>query len=210
MAGNMANRYAFLVLSLSICAPVRGALIEFVPVPISPAAIAENPILATAHCADLRVTLQNSEVFNLIGVNAFPAAGGSFYQHVFGSDIAPSAGAIAVFPSLAFDTYMTVPPEFQVYVGPSFVGQPSEAAWNTARLNRVWRHQGPNFSYTTPFNLARITWFGEPPSGDGILFVHNPQQQIPFTFAIPEPGVSGVFGLFSLIALQRGRCRAGS
>ncbi len=43
-----------------------------------------------------------------LNVNLYGAFGGMFYQNLFGGDLAPNPGFFSVFPSLAYDTFVTI------------------------------------------------------------------------------------------------------
>ncbi len=67
--------------------------------------------------------------------------GGFFYQHSFGSDLAPNATLVEFFPSLAFDTFVTI--------GVRSVGTPNGQPVNDTTLLPAWPGFGPSELTTT-------------------------------------------------------------
>ncbi len=67
--------------------------------------------------------------------------GGSFYQHNFGSDLAPNATLVEFIPSLAFDTFVTI--------GVRSVGTPNGQPVNETTLLPAWPGFGPSELTTT-------------------------------------------------------------
>jgi hypothetical protein len=171
--------------------------------PITPAALAANPQLATAVSVSLVVTLTGDSLFNVAGMK-FTAndveVNGFFNQVPFGSDHKPNAALVAAFPDLEFDTYVatttdqiaTVPGRY-VGTGAALVSAPNEinVAWgatpNTGPLGGV------------DLEVARVTYFGIAQySGDFTVAIEgairdsvNPNTDIPIprfpNFQIPEP-----------------------
>ncbi len=82
--------------------------------------------------------------------------GGTFYQHAFGSDHAPSAALVAAFPSLAFDTFVSIGVK-KVGAG----GQPVDATL----LTPTW----PGFGPSTP-TMTTDGWAITPPNPQGNPF----------------------------------------
>lgn len=187
----------------SLASVALGISIRPVPVPITPAAIAEQPVLASAQSYDLRVTLAAGEQFRFVGLYLPAAPDGSFFQHPLGGLSEPSAGAVALIPSLAFDTYLTVPPGYVLDPGVSFVGPiPS---WDEQLLNRGWGIQAGGF-YPGPgeITVARVTFFGSAPSGHGRFPPSGPD----FTITVPEPAAGcGLAAAGTMLVRRRARRR---
>ena len=117
--------------------------------------------------------------------------GGTFYQHAFGSDKAPSAALVAVFPDLAFDSFVTI--------GVKKVGAPGGQSPDALVLSPGWPGFGagalggtnlgwavtPNDLQSDPFNPNYI-------SGNGQVLIGQ------FT-TVFNPNISGVSGMFRIL-----------
>ncbi|MCZ6850011.1 MAG: hypothetical protein O7F17_00045, partial [Planctomycetota bacterium] len=77
--------------------------------------------------------------------NMFTKNGSNFFQHAFGGNTAPSKALIAVFPSLAFDTFVTI-------------GVKSNDGSDTTVTDPVFADLG---------NKIVGGWFADPDSGQG-------------------------------------------
>jgi len=120
--------------------------------------------------------------------------GGTFFQHPFGDNAgrAPSANLIAVFPSLAYDSFVTIGVKA---VGPPPIGQQPDAlvltpGWpgfgpsSLGGTNLGWAVT-PNDLQSDPFNPNYI-------SGNGQVLIGQ------FT-TVFNPNISGVSGMFRIL-----------
>lgn len=169
------------------------------PVPITPEALADDPMLANAQSVDFVARVTDGSGFRGAGVFTQAPPGGSFYQHPFGGIQEPAAAAVALFPSLGYDTYLTVPPGGQTDSGRPFVGSNNE--WSTAELNQAWL-RNPGLLGNGDFRFLRITWFGPPPSGIGRYL--RAGESLNFSFTLPEPASACWLGLCAVLLR---RCR---
>lgn len=80
--------------------------------------------------------------------------GGTFYQHPFGGDTAPSLALIGLFPSLAYDTFVTI-------------GKKTDADDQTS-LTPGWPGFGASQLPTDPVDAANIGWFITPDQQQGV------------------------------------------
>ena len=151
---------------------------------------------------------------------------GTFFQHAFGSDRAPLDAAVSSFPSLAYDTFVTIGVEL---FGP--LGQSEDLSFTTP----VWPGFGPN-SLTTvsggwlvlpgspqadPFNSNFVagdgrTLIAQLTTADGSGFagsmlVQSTSGGLPgmtyatFTHVVPTPGTLALLGLAGLATRRRRR-----
>jgi hypothetical protein len=151
---------------------------------------------------------------------------GTFYQHAFGTDRAPFVGIVSSFPSLAYDTFVTIGVEM---LGP--LGQPEDLSFTTP----LWQGFGTDTLSTTsegwmvlpgsaqgdPFNPDFAagdgrTLIGQLATGDGLGFegsmlVHYNSNGVPlasyasFTHVVPTPGTLALLGVSGLIVARRRR-----
>ncbi len=152
--------------------------------------------------------------------------GGTFYNHLFGTDRPPVTALVAAFPSLAFDSFVTIGVK---EVGPN--GQPADNMTITPGFPGVSGSQistttsgwaiTPNEPAADPFNQDSVAGNGEvliaqfaTADGTGIFgtflvqYVSNGQVgQSVVSFAPPVPGVLGLFGIAGLIGAGRRRRR---
>ena len=75
--------------------------------------------------------------------------GGTFYQHAFGNDVAPPAALIGPFPSLAWDTFVTI-------------GIETNEGLDATLLMPSW----PGFD-AAALNVTNAGWFITPADGQG-------------------------------------------
>lgn len=118
---------------------------QLVEVPITPAAVADNPALAGKKCYDLRVTMSNGDDWT--ATEAVATVSGSFYQDSSGADV-PLPALWASNASLQFDSFWSAP-NFAI---PSFAVPPSVGP---GALSATWfdTTDSPTGTYT----LARYT-----------------------------------------------------
>ncbi len=155
---------------------------------------------------------------------------GTFFQHALGSDRAPLDTVVATFPSLAFDTFVTVGVEL-LDVNGNGTGQPQDLTFMTP----FWPGFGPS-SLTTmsegwfvppfspqadPFNPAFVagdgrTLIAQLATTDGVgfegtVFVQFMSGGLPgatqssFTHVIPTPGTLALLGIAGLCGRRRRR-----
>lgn len=106
----MKSSIAFFVVLLATLRFVHAdpAGVYWTSTPISAAAVANDPALANYQVFDLMVQLRGNQ-FSFGGLR-MNLPGGSVYNHPFGSNIPPAPAAVAQFPALEFDTFVSVPP----------------------------------------------------------------------------------------------------
>ncbi len=153
--------------------------------------------------------------------------GGTFYQHPLGGDQAPSAALVSAFPSLAYDTFVTIGVK---KVGPG--GQPED----NLVLTPGWPGFGPS-SLTEPPDLGWVVTPNDPQAdpfnpnfhaGDGHVLIDqyatadgvgivgrfrtlvvssNISTQITMEFShfIPAPGAVALMGTAGLMRARRRR-----
>ncbi len=151
---------------------------------------------------------------------------GTFYQHSFGSDRAPVDALVASFPSLAYDTFVTIGVEL---LGPT--GQAQDLSFTTP----TWPGFGPS-SLTTisagwlvlpgspqadPFNrdyragdgrtlIAQLTT-ADGKGFEGSMLVQSMSGPVPgiayasFSYVVPTPGTLVLLGLAGLATRRRRR-----
>jgi hypothetical protein len=107
--------------------------------------------------------------------------GGTFYQHPDGGFVPPSAAAVQAFPSLAFDSFVTI--------GVKMVGQPGGQPYNSLVLT-------DGFGYY-PFSLWNDAFLG----GDGIGWAVTPSdpQSDPFNPAYVNGDGQVLIGQFTTL-----------
>ncbi len=87
---------------------------SFVEVPISAAAITEDPLLAEARCFDVVATLNNGDDWTVTGA-VFTISNGVFYKSKFidpNNPMVPLRTQWTTHPSLQYDTFVTRPTNF--------------------------------------------------------------------------------------------------
>jgi len=153
----------------------------------------------------------------------FNVRGGTFFQHNFGTNKAPSAALIAVFPSLAFDSFVTIGKKTDAGgdatgLAPGFPGSPGVPPWVGDRLtfnNTGWfitpdDPQGaPNANnqvllaqLSTQGGLGFFGSFLVSGFSNGVSF----SQVVSFdTQQAPAPGALALLGAAGLIGTRRRR-----
>jgi hypothetical protein len=96
--------------------PPSGIAHNFVEVPISAEAIAEDPALARARCFDLEVIMSENDDWT--ASEAWATINGSFYQHSMGTNV-PQQVMWDVMPALRFDSFWSA----RDFYEPSFAGE---------------------------------------------------------------------------------------
>lgn len=188
--------------------------------PITPAALAANPQLATAVSVSLVVTLTGGSLFNAAGLS-FSAndveVNGFFNQPTFGSDRAPNPGLFPFAPDLEFDTYVTTTDGSLAAIPGRFTGSGSALvgtadATGPQQMNVEWGAT-PNSGPTggVDLEIARITYFGTSHySGDFLVPINgvvidslNPNTFVPVppfpNIRIPEPHIAWFIAMSPLL-----------
>ncbi len=153
--------------------------------------------------------------------------GGTFYQHQFGTDTAPNAALLSIFPSLAFDTFVTIGAKA---IGPGYQnppplvltpGWPGFGPSSLVGTNLAWANT-PDEPNTDPFNPAFVNGNGQvligqftTLNGTGIVgmcrivvFSNNVGTQIDVSFFhVPGPGALAPIGIAGLVSRRRRRRR---
>ena len=146
--------------------------------------------------------------------------GGTFYNHPFGSDNAPNPALIAAFPSLAFDSFVTIGKKTstgdQLTITPGFPGvngtqvSTNSSGWAVTPNNP----QGNPFDAVNSFPGNGQILIGQFSTANGfgiagtmlLQFVSNgvPGQAV-VSFAVPTPGALAMVGVAGLIGARRRR-----
>ncbi len=111
--------------------------------------------------------------------------GGTFYQHPFGSDTAPLGGLLAVFPSLAFDSFVSI--------GAKAIGPPPYQSPAPLKLTPGWPGFGPG-----PLTGTNLGWANTPadPNTDPFnpdFYLGNGQVLIGQFTTLDGTGIVGMF-----------------
>ncbi len=156
--------------------------------------------------------------------------GGTFYNHAFGTDRPPSTGLVAVFPSLAFDSFVTIG---VTAVGPN--GQPADSMIITPGFPGISGTQlhttssgwaiTPDEPAADPFNqnfvagngMVLIGQFSTADGGDveGTILLQYVSNGVVATSVeyfheiIPAPGIVALFGIAGLVGARRRRQSVG-
>ncbi len=153
--------------------------------------------------------------------------GGTFYQHPLGDDQAPSAALVSAFPSLAYDTFVTIgvktvgpggQPEDDLVLtpgwpgfGPSSLSEPPELGWAVTPNDPQADPFNPNFNAGNGHVLI-----GQYATADGVGIVGRfrtlvvssgipTQITMEFSHFIPGPGAAVLMGAVGLIGTRRRR-----
>ena len=133
------------------------------PVTISPAAIADDPQLATMSCLDLMVTTTGD--WDRAGLYAQLESGYTFYKHGLAGLTRPDPSLVAAHPALAYTTYVTAPSDTGTSGAPRIVGalQPSlpfslgdASSWLPGVFTGLWRSLEVDAPGT--WQIARFTF----------------------------------------------------
>ena len=152
--------------------------------------------------------------------------GGTFYNHNFGSDTAPGSALVAAFPSLAFDTFVTIGIKQTGLVDDALVITPGFPAGITG--TQLFTDQSgwavtPIDPQSDPFNPNYVAGNGEVliaqfATADGTGFsgtmlvggVSNGasfQAVVSFVHVVPTPGAIALLGTAGLLGVRRRRRR---
>lgn len=223
------NRLSFVLALLS--AGVAGAAVtpSLVEVPISPAAVAADPTLAGFRTYDLQATITDGDRFLVAGI-ILGLSQGTFYSPEFGHHVPSPPAAVAAYPFLEFDTYISAPNythNVTVFNIPGRLFGTGAAQFPTygeqqAIINVVWgQPQGSPGQGT--FTFARLTVSADAEgalTGD-VRAIRNPGQSNPInhvlgftaplsrgsfgSMTIPEPTAAAAVATLAMLGLCRRR-----
>ena len=194
-------------------AGARGAISwYFTPVPISAAAIAQDPALAGMESYDIGVLTDGD--WASAGMRMVMHAGQNFYNHAFGGNTKPSPALVAAFAGLAFDTYVSGPGDTGAAGAPAILGgfpEGNPVSMTGNQLSVSWGDLVPDAPGT--YQIARLTF----PQGVLPDILNNNPQTVPnpsrtsqvtpdstvFIPDIPEPTTLGLVAAAGLIGLRR-------
>ena len=157
----------------------------------------------------LVVDLTGSSLFNVAGLQATLPAGSTYHQDALGSTTTPNPAFIALFPSLAYDTYVGTTAGFAQapavpgkYVGPGAAvvgeGQEFNVSWGATPNTGPTGGQG--------LEIARLSVLGGGvPNvvGGEVRSSDAPNTAVPIP-AIPEPATLGLAAIgLGLVSLRR-------
>ncbi len=152
-------------------------------------------------------------------------AGAGFYQHAFGGNFAPTQNLVDFFPSLAFDTFVTI--GLKTNDGSDTTGGDPDFSMGFDKISGGWVHsvdagQGDASSY--PLNPDGTYWIliaqltvdaneGNGVVGDMLVFWQEAVGQGDqnhfgqFDNQVPAPGALALLGLAGLVGAHRRRRR---
>jgi hypothetical protein len=208
--------YRFMLVLLGLClfAPcvARAAATTFMaPVPISPQAIAADPVLGGFQTWDIRVHIPPGESWGYTGTLT-TLTQGQFYNSPLGGNVAQPQ-LWGLFPQLRYDTFITIAanPDVDSTFGPpdanpgAFPGLGDPPIFSDTTVSVVW---GPGSVVTGPgtFTVARLT-FSNDAVGSMIGFSAsrpgNVQVDWSFPIPIPEPSSVGGIAVISMLVARR-------
>lgn len=181
--------------------------------PITPAAIANDPTLASKQSWSVMVTI-TSGFWISAGLRATLPAGNTFYRHPLGGFSRPGVTAISANPALEFHTYVTHPRQTPSGSGgPAiFGGFPdikSEVSFGGAfdeipgTFSVAWGDPIGVHPTLGTYEIARLTF----PSGvlpvvipESFTASVNPHQVVRIPTTIPEPAALGMIAVIALLA----------
>ena len=152
--------------------------------------------------------------------------GGTFYNHSFGGDIAPSANLVVAFPSLAYDTFVTIGLKVNSNAFPDALlitpGFPTGITGTQLFTNESGWAVTPDDAQGDPFNPDYVAGNGQVliaqfATADGTGFsgtmlvggVSNGVAQdfvVSFFYVVPAPGALALLGAAGLVGASRRRC----
>ena len=174
-------------------------------VPIDPAAVTQDPALATCRSYDLLATSDG----DLISINLTVTAdgGGGIYNHAMegspGDAGPPDPAWVTMFAGLAYDTYVNMPGTTLLLLGT--LHDPVPASIQYGDLTSVG---DPEHGPQTDFQIARIT-LTDPGTGlANVLITENLEGvDVPYDLdvVLPEPATLSLLALGGLAVLRRRR-----
>ena len=133
-------------------------------------------------------------------------AAGDIYQDAVGGITEPNPGLFPSFPSLEFDTYVTMPPTYSVIGPPVDIDPASSLVFDDQTLSITWAAAGGAESGPGTFQVARVTlkddatgtwrFMGWETGADGQYFEGTLAD-------IPEPATLGLLVIGGLLLLRR-------
>jgi hypothetical protein len=202
--------FVVVLLALAFVHRANAAVSVFLaPVPISPAAVAADPVLAGFQTWDLRVVIPSGSNWEGAGIRA-QLSTGTFYNSPLGGN-GPFANLWPTFPQLRYDTFVTDAADPNV-----------DATFEFPNIYSVWPEEpipaqflptltsaafAPIFPDSGPgtFTIARLT-FSHNASGmmNGIVYSTETPIGLTYSFPIPEPS-GALLAVAALFALLRKR-----
>lgn len=214
-----------IILTAFLSSGARAAFTAFwVPVPFSPAALAEDPTLGSMVTWRLLVTTDGDWLSAAMRVELPP--GYTFYQHPLGSIRNPNPATVAQYPALEFTTHVTTPTDNGVnqtttVLGGWPTGTPSTGSASSTRpgvFSAAWGDLVTSPAGT--FEIVRLTWpavliVGGTTTANGRTSANPGNVTIPIETPIFVPEPSGLtltaVGLISAVSgVGRRRSRTGT
>ncbi len=204
-----------LMIVIGFCGRARAQITTtFVPVPISPAAIAADPTLVDYQTWDLRAVIPQGQHWGFSGFEA-NLTSGQFYNHEFGGRT-PQPQLWSAFPQLRYDTFVTQaanPDDDATFVAPTitsgFPEPPLPVVFTDQRISIVYHGEpGPGVAGPGAFTIARLTFRDD---SVGTIVGHSVERAtgltVPFAFTIPvpEPAGAALFAVFARAIFRRRR-----
>ncbi len=189
----------------------------WLPVTITPQAVANDPALANMQCWDLMTTTTGD--WNLALMRVLLPEGLTFYKHAQGGLTRPDPALFNMFPAIEFTTYVSSPSDDgtnngTVVLGGHPQGHPTSLGDSTSptpgEFSMAWGNLTVDLTGT--YEIARLTFpqGGIPdvinnlglPAFDSQTSQITPDSmtQIP---DIPEPGMLGFVSALGLLGLRR-------
>ena len=152
--------------------------------------------------------------------------GGSFYNHAFGTDVAPGTALVAAFPILAFDTFVTIgvktlgdagQPSDALVITPGFPAgitgtalSTNESGWAVTPLDDQGDPFNPNFIAGNGSVLIGQFSTADGTGVSGVMLIQYvingvAEQSVVSFFHIPTPGAFALLGTAGLIGARRRR-----
>ncbi len=231
------------VKTLSMMAALGGSLVLGVSADAGQVSQVSGMFVGVGEVVDIGGTLYNSwlvyatgfdQVTSVFGDMNSPlsisSSQGGFYQDGLGSDTEPSQAFVNLFPSLGYDSYVTIGAEYQqagdplTQLSPNFPsGSPGGAPWGTGPLetmNGAWFRTPDSpftFAQVCPICGAETVLIGRFTVEDGarldgtvnLAWVNGGQSGtssgLTFNFVVPSPGALALLGIAGLTGTRRRR-----
>jgi hypothetical protein len=181
----------------------------------TPAAIAQDPALATMQSYLLRITHTNGD-WSSAGVQV-TLTGGNYYNHALGGNTLPNPALVGLFAGLAYDTYVSSPTDNGTNnvtnVLGGFPSGPASLSGNVFSVAWGDLVSSPAGTYdiarlTFPANLttvAQVNVLTEDDPGNEQSFTSqvNPDGFVLIGEIIPEPSALSLVALTGVFAMRR-------